>query len=71
MTNGFICRPRIYEFGGWLFEVPGIGGPWPLKKDGLPRKRAGRKFYKVISVFDTLSDSEQDSFRMGGGCRAF
>ena len=52
----FICGPKIYEFQGWLFEYHYYHGPWPLTKDGDPRKRAGRKFWKMITAFDGLSE---------------
>lgn len=67
----FICGPRIYEFDGWIFEYHMTGGPWPLKKDGELRKRAGRTFYKVIAKFDKLTIEEKEKYRVGGGCLPF
>ena len=43
--------PRDYRYKGWWFEYT-HSGPWPLKKNGEPRKRAGRKFYKIIEEFE-------------------
>jgi hypothetical protein len=63
-----ICCPHIYEYQGVLFEIPKIGGPWPLKKDGDPKVRAGKKFYDLITTFYTLPKYEQESYRVGGGC---
>ena len=65
--NGFICGPRIYEYEGWIFEH-GHYICWPLKKDGEPRKRAGRKFYDMVGRFVALSEEEQEKHRVGGGC---
>lgn len=66
--KGFICSSRMYEFNGWLFEVHSYCGPWPLKKDWSPRKRAGRVFYKMFYEFDKLSSTEKEKYRSGGGC---
>lgn len=70
MTHGWICGPRIYQFEGWRFEYGNVF-PWPLRKDGELRKRAGRKFYTMIKRFDSLSKDEQEKHRVGGGCRRF
>lgn len=67
-VTGWVCGPRVYEFDGWLFEVPAYTCPWPLKKDGEPRARAGRKFWDVVARFDKLSDKEKKAHRVGGGC---
>ena len=68
---GWICSPRIYRFCGWLFEYPAYAPPWPLKKDGKPRERAGRVFWKVCKKFDLLTDAEKETYREGGGCVPF
>jgi len=67
-VTGFICGPRLYKSEGWFFEVNPACGPWPLKKDGELRERAGRKFYNMYSRFDKLSRKEKLNFRVGGGC---
>lgn len=67
-VKGFICGPRLYEFDGWFFEIHAWCGPWPLKKDGEPRKRAGRVFWSVYDKFYKLTDEEKQSYRVGGGC---
>ena len=67
-AQGWICGPRLYEFEGWFFEVHSFCGPWPLKKDGDLRKRAGRKFWAMWKRFDALSDEDQKKYRVGGGC---
>ncbi len=69
--RGFICGPRLYEYQGWFFEVHANCGPWPLKKDGDPRKRAGFGFYKMYDGFDRLPNGEKEKYRVGGGCVSF
>jgi hypothetical protein len=69
-VRGIICGPKLYEYAGWFFEF-GHCGPWPLKKDGDPRKRAGRKFYNDISDFLEMNDEDQKEYRVGGGCIFF
>jgi hypothetical protein len=66
---GFICGPRLYKYKGWFFEVNPSCGPWPLKKDGELRKRAGLVFYGIFDQFNNEKDKEQ--FRVGGGCVEF
>jgi len=68
--QGYLCGPRIYEFDGWLFEVHGYCGPWPLRRDGELRKRAGRRFWRMVKRFDNFSAAEQAHYRVGGGCIA-
>ena len=70
MARGFICGPKEYEFEGIAFEVSPIIGPWPLKKNGEPKKLAGRKFYAFYKRFAALSNEEQENHRAGGGCIA-
>jgi len=64
--KGFVCGPRLYEYRGWFFEVNPSSGPWPLTKDGEPRKRAGNKFFKAYEKFQREPNKEK--FRVGGGC---
>jgi hypothetical protein len=68
MTIAYICSPRVYEFAGWVFEYGGYGTPWPLKKNGDPRERAGRIFWHVITTFEKLSQEERQEYYIGGGC---
>ena len=68
---GIVCSPRVYEFKGWTFEVSSASGPWPLRKDGELRKRAGRVFWKVYSEWEDLPDDEKQKTRVGGGCVRF
>jgi hypothetical protein len=68
---GWVCMARIYEYKGWIFELSAHSGPWPLKKDWEPRKRAGNVFWDLYSEFNKLSDKEQESYRLGGGCIRF
>ena len=66
----FLCGPRIYTFEGWTFEDAGMAaGPWPLKKNGDPREKAGRQFYQMWGRFYKLSDEEKEKLRLGGGCK--
>ena len=67
---GWVCGPRIYKFDGWLFEYHQTS-VWPLKKDGEPRKRAGRRFYAMLDRFLALDKAEREQHRVGGGCVAF
>ncbi len=41
-------------------------GPWPHKKEGELRKRAGRKFWDMIKRFE--AEPNRELFRVGGGC---
>ena len=68
-AHGFLCGPKLYEYDGWFFEFAPF--PWPLRKDGEPRKHAGDKFYAMIDKFQALPEAERRRFRVGGGCRAF
>ena len=70
-VHGWICGPRLYEYGGWFFEESYCGGPWPLRKDGELRKRAGRKFWKMWKHFNSLPETEKKLYRVGGGCTKF
>ena len=67
--HGFICGPPVYQYKGWLFEYSMMGGPWPLRKDGELRKRAGREFYRIFEEWHDQPDREQ--YRVGGGCVPF
>ena len=71
MTQGIMCGPKLYEYDGWFFEVCACNGPWPLKKDCDPRKRAGNVFYSMYEKFNKLSVEEQEYYRVGGGCVRF
>lgn len=63
---GFVCGPRLYVYKGWLFEFGYT--PWPLKKDGELRKRAGRTFYRMLKEWQGLPPSKRKRTRVGGGC---
>ena len=64
-----VCTSTVYSFRGWLFEFPPSCGPWPLRKDLSPRKRAGRVFYRVVEEFAALQKEEQDKYKVSaGGC---
>ena len=62
---GFICMPSVYEYKGWVFEDSMSNGPWPLKKDLEPRKRAGRKFWGVYASFLDIPEDEREQYRVG------
>ena len=66
--HGWLCGPRLYNYDGWFFEF-GYCGPWPLRKDGEPCKRAGRVFYKMFDRFS--KEKNKEKFRVGGGCVRF
>lgn len=65
---GYMCGPRLYEFEGCFFEYQASSGPWPLRQNGEPRKSAGKRFWKMISCFDKLTDEQKQEYRVGGGC---
>jgi len=69
--HGIICFAPMYEYRGWLFEYRPYMGPWPLKKDGEPKKRAGNRFWAVFSEWFDLTEDEQNATRVGGGCMEF
>ena len=71
MPIAYMCSPRVYKFGGWVFEYSGYGTPWPLKKNCDPRERAGRMFWRVITKFEKLSQDERLEYCIGGGCARF
>lgn len=68
MSTAFLCGPKVYEFEGVVFETSYIIGPWPLKKNGDPKARCGKKFYDWYKRFDALPPEEQEKYRLGGGC---
>jgi len=70
-AQGFVCGPRLYQFKGWFFEWSACSGPWPLKINGDPRARAGRKFYAMCAEFNQLSEANKKLNRVGGGCQSF
>lgn len=53
------------------YEISGWSVPWPLRKDGELRARAGRKFWAVYSEWSDLPEDEQQKTRVGGGCVRF
>jgi hypothetical protein len=56
----------IYAYEGWEFDYDRRKplGPWPLKKDGEPRARAGRKFYSMFARFNALPVEQQEEYRV-------
>ena len=54
----------VYNYKGWVFEWRRGRpfSPWPLKKNGDLRERAGAKFYNDITPFLNLSKQDQDKF---------
>jgi hypothetical protein len=65
--SGFVCYVPVYEYKGWMFEMSMRSGPWPLRKNGELRRRAGRKFFAVASEFAKLTDEQKKACRVGGG----
>jgi hypothetical protein len=59
--------PKLYNFNGIEFEFSSIG-PWPLKKDGDPKARCGKRFYDSIHQWSIMKPEEQEKHRVGGGC---
>jgi len=68
--QGFVCGPVLYEYDTWFFQVSAYNGPWPLTKDGEPRKSAGKVFYTMYEKFSKLPPKERKKYRVGGGCVA-
>ena len=66
--TGYFCGPGLYEFEGWFFEY-GPCGPWPLRKDGEPFKRAGRKFWDMFTRWSMLTEKQRAATKVGGGCQ--
>lgn len=54
----FLDGPEIHAFEGWTFEFSRAGGPWPLKKNGEPCKRAGEKFFAMFERWTKQRDIE-------------
>ncbi len=70
--TGYICSTPIYEYRGWTFEFHAYtGGSWPLKKDGEPRKQAGRLFWKMFAEWNALPGEQREQYRVAGGCQRF
>ena len=69
MPTGFICSSPLYQYKGWTFEFGQMTGPWPLRKDGEPRKRAGDVFWNIFEQWNNEPDKER--YRIGGGCQRF
>lgn len=69
--HGWVCGPKIYKFNNITFEFSYAAGPWPLKKNGEPKKRAGKKFYELFEEFEKLPKEEKRKYRISGGCIRF
>jgi len=56
----------VYNYEGWTFDYDRGKpfGPWPLKKDGEPRARAGKKFYDMFERFLKLTEEDQEKLRI-------
>jgi hypothetical protein len=63
--------PKLYEFNGISFEFSYSIGPWPLKKDGDPKARAGKRFYDSIHEWVHSTPEDQEKYRVGGGSQFF
>ena len=67
---GFICSARAYRFNKMYFEDGSMSGPYPLKKNGDPKKKVGKRFYDwYMKVWIPLSEKEKESYFVGGGCQ--
>ena len=65
---GFICSAPSYTYKGLEIEIPGIGGPCPLKKNGDPYERWPKWVRAIMEEFEELSEEEVNKYRTGGGC---
>jgi len=54
----FLCSSITYSYEGWVFDLPKYTSPWPLKRNGDPRERAGRQFYQMVKRFEKLTKEE-------------
>lgn len=66
IESGYICYGKAYNFKGFYFEWHSFHGPWPLKKDGEPRKTIPAGFWEMVSEFQMLSDEEKEGLRVRG-----
>ena len=64
-----LCIPRQYLYKAVSFEVSGYVCPWPLKRNGEPRARAGRVFYAKIGPWLRMTLIAKEAYRIGGGCQ--
>lgn len=68
--KGILCSSSAYTYKGWIFEIHSYLGPWPLKKDGDPRKRAGKKFWGIWREWSKLTEEEKaGTIIYRGGCK--
>lgn len=63
--------PKEYLFNEVSLEFSYSIGPWPLKKDGDPKARAGKRFYDSIRPWLDMAPEFQEAYRVGGGCQFF
>lgn len=61
---GHVALPDFYRFKGFTFQVHNYCGPMKLKKDFSDAARTGRKFWKVWSEWDKLSEQEKEATRI-------
>lgn len=64
--NGIICSSSVYKFEDVVFEFNHYIGPWPLKKNGDPKKYAGKAFFQLYERFSKLPDKEKYCIEKGG-----
>jgi len=64
---------NVYRYDGVLFEDHHYCGPWPLKKDGEPKKLAGMGFFKRVQPFYDLPKEEREKYLVekSPGCVRF
>ena len=65
-STGIITLPNFYKYKGFIFEFHYFCVPIKLKKNYDPAKLQGRKFYKVITEWDKLSDKEKKKTKIYG-----
>lgn len=66
IPEGFLCCGNIYEFAGFIFEVPKSGGSMKLNKDLEPSEREGRLFWEVVTAWSQLPKKIQERTRVHG-----
>ena len=65
-VNAIITMADIYKYKGFTFEVHRYCGPCKLKKDGEPAAAMGRRFWKVWSEWNKLTNQEKAATQISG-----
>jgi hypothetical protein len=66
INNGIVCLANIYKYKGFIFEWHYWCGPMKLRKNFEPYERQGRKFYKVATEWNNISEKQKEKTRIYG-----